>query len=592
MLLAIYQLCLSESALLIDDLSLISIPQILGKMDFALLRTLFTPGFHIDFYPVRDLAYWAEIHILGADRSCVDMTVYRLCGLSLFFVQLLLLARILQRRMTSGWGVFLAVLIYGLHPIHAESLMWVSAQKDLLALVFGLAAADQVDVLVGTDSSRPGWRAVSAILFFGLSLMSKGSFALLPIAFLFGVLLDCRRPERRKVILATALLLVLMGLGWSALQSVVYGDINDMRLHYGLAYRIQSSAAALGKELAGLVCFPVNVVDVENWGSWFRQNRVFLPIGVAGWLSFAGFFTMAALRREPRKAAILLGAVLLYLPTAGLVFPHRNFYSVRYLEPLLLYAWIFAAPAMERGFESARLRWVPLALLAIFLVAGISESETWARGENVFLKGLRLNPDSLMLKRQLAVAFDEDRQWGRLSATEMRREDEINRELKRRCLDEATFPGPDDCFSFWGATLTNYQRFDDATIKRAAARYISFVKRYLPERLDRLNARLKILYLAVGIRDEFPLGIDRYAQLGEFGPLPGGRFLVIAAYCASMDYRRAGRIRSEYLKAHLIDPVSDKVLASDLMQREAKSHRWSPDQFALYQDCLLGRNKQ
>lgn len=200
-------------------------------------------------------------------------------------------------------------------------------------------------------------------------------------------------PRRREAFI-TLSVGSIMGLASSAFQSWFYSSVNDMRFFYDFKYRLFASAAALGKTVLGWVFFPLNVVDVENWGQWLDLNRNYIPAGLGIWITFATLLFYAWFK----KKEILLTALLLmgafYIPVSGLLFPHRNFYSVRYLEPtfLILFIYLGATKAFER-------RKTLSAIFAIYCAAGLFfEGKNWEDSFAVLNKALRDSPNSIALK--------------------------------------------------------------------------------------------------------------------------------------------------------------------------------------------------
>ena len=97
-----------------------------------------------------------------------------------------LLLYILLRRLSLTWGPALFIsAVFGVHPLHVESVAWVTERKDVLAAFFGLLA-----LLAYVRGVQTGdrWRRFASIGWFALSLSSKALLVTLPCLL---VLLDC-----------------------------------------------------------------------------------------------------------------------------------------------------------------------------------------------------------------------------------------------------------------------------------------------------------------------------------------------------------------------------------------------------------------
>src|SRR5262249_29381193 len=77
-------------------------------------------------------------------------------------------------------AALVVALLFGVHPMHVESVSWVSAQKDLLYVCFYLAAL--ICYILHLKGKFQGWKAYALIIFFFvLSLLSKGQAVTLPV---------------------------------------------------------------------------------------------------------------------------------------------------------------------------------------------------------------------------------------------------------------------------------------------------------------------------------------------------------------------------------------------------------------------------
>src|SRR5262249_39759106 len=85
-----------------------------------------------------------------------------------------------------------AALFFGIHPLHVESVAWISGRKDLVYTLFYLASC--IVYLAGLRGDRVRAPAyLGALLLFLLSLLSKGMAVTLPVVL---VLMDLVRGRR------------------------------------------------------------------------------------------------------------------------------------------------------------------------------------------------------------------------------------------------------------------------------------------------------------------------------------------------------------------------------------------------------------
>lgn len=96
-------------------------------------------------------------------------------------------------------AAFLAAALFAVHPIHAEAVVWISARKDSLCLLFYLlSVCAYLDLLESGDRRRYGWTLLWAVC----ALLSKASAVSLPLTLLAADLLLAPpgRPWRRRAL--------------------------------------------------------------------------------------------------------------------------------------------------------------------------------------------------------------------------------------------------------------------------------------------------------------------------------------------------------------------------------------------------------
>ena len=186
-----------------------------------------------DCWPVTYSALWAEWHLWGPHPLG-----YHAVSVALHLATVLLLWRVLRRIWGDAEGAWLAAALFVLHPVNVESVAWITQQKNLLALLFGLAS---VAWLMRAERARGGGCYALALLAFALALLSKGSVATLPLV--LAGLLRWERPLVRRDLarlapfFLAALLLVAVNLGFQtrAAAGVTVRDAGPLERVLGAA---------------------------------------------------------------------------------------------------------------------------------------------------------------------------------------------------------------------------------------------------------------------------------------------------------------------------------------------------------------------
>lgn len=377
---------------IVDDTALIEIPQLQLPFSWKLIQTLLKPGIHVDYYPIRDFSYWIDLHLLGARSDGANSYIFRIQNFVLFLGIGLAINIFLNYLTRNRFSSLFFAFLWLLNPFHFEMVWWISARKDLLALFFFSWSAI---LWIRFQKEDKNWLGFFSLTLFILSLLSKTTFLLVPVALLFMRLIKGNF-DRKIIPLALGAIICAL---WGSIQNWQYTVVNDMRFYYPVSYRIQSSITALGRMLMGVFYWPINSVDLFNWGEWLDLNRSFLPIGCLYWLSIAIGFVVSL-----RKNDFLLNSIILfvacYLPVSGLTFPHRNFYSARYFEGALLVLIVFASLALNRLFElyNSRkniFRFLGMGVCLWSFAGLILESNNWDSNRAILEKSLRVTPGNI-----------------------------------------------------------------------------------------------------------------------------------------------------------------------------------------------------
>ena len=163
----VYQPALHGGMLWDDDMH-VTRPEL--RSWHGLYRIWFDVGATLQYYPLLHTAFWIEHKLWG------DATLgYHLANILLHATAALMVALVLRRLKIPG--ACLAAAIFALHPIEAESVAWITEQKNTLSAVFYLGS---LLAYLRFDQTRKmssyGW----ALGLFVLGILTKTIIATLP----------------------------------------------------------------------------------------------------------------------------------------------------------------------------------------------------------------------------------------------------------------------------------------------------------------------------------------------------------------------------------------------------------------------------
>jgi Tfp pilus assembly protein PilF len=139
-------------------------------------RIWFEVGAAQQYYPVVHSTFWALDGMVGHETLA-----YHLLNIALHAISAFLLALVLKRLAFPTAAAVLAAAIFALHPVHVESVAWITELKNTMSGVFYLAAAL---VYLRFDRDRRTRDYALAISLFVVALLSKTVTATLPAGLL------------------------------------------------------------------------------------------------------------------------------------------------------------------------------------------------------------------------------------------------------------------------------------------------------------------------------------------------------------------------------------------------------------------------
>jgi tetratricopeptide (TPR) repeat protein len=301
----------------------------------------------------------------------------------------------------AGSGAALAgSLLFALHPLQSEAVLYVSGRTDVLGAAFALAA-------LWLHLRSAGWRGapalrharVGAALCFGLSLGCKESAAALPLAFAVG---DRMFASGRRGPLAGLLRLwpyVLVLVAYAGWRASLPGVGLALAGPSDATARIATALAALA-DYARLLVLPVGL-HLERFTS---SEPLWRPL--AG-LSLLGLALAGAWRARPEIRFWLAWAVFAYLPTSNLVpvypglppgvaFAPEHFLYLP-LTGLSMALALAAAPRLGPRVVAAGLT----AVLVVFVLILHDRARDWHDEETLYTHTLAYAPESARVRLNL-----------------------------------------------------------------------------------------------------------------------------------------------------------------------------------------------
>jgi protein O-mannosyl-transferase len=305
-------------------------------------------------------------------------------------------------------GSWLAAALFALHPVHVESVAWISEQKNLWSLCFSLLA---LIAWVKFIETQPGsWRFyVLSLVLYSLALFSKTVACTLPAALVLILWLERKPLSRARAAQIVPFVLLGIGVGLITVFWERYHQGTQGR-HFalGLPERILVASHAIWF-YAGKLVWPVNLVF--SYPKWDVDAASPLSYGWLAALAAVGFLIGYARRFFGRSVEVavtfyvamlspLLGFIMLYTFRYSFVADHYQYAAS--IGPIALSA---AGITKVWGPAGSAKRHLALAICAA-LVATLGVL-TWRQAhmykdlETLWRTTLARNPDSWLAHNNL-----------------------------------------------------------------------------------------------------------------------------------------------------------------------------------------------
>ena len=136
----------------------------------------FTTFYYANWHPLTWLSHMMDCELFGPNPG-----LHHCMNLFFHIANILLLFAIFMRITRRPWRSFCIAGIFALHPLHVESVAWISERKDVLSTLFGMLSL-YFYVLYTEKPAKLNYALM--VLNFALGLMAKPMLVTLPFIFL------------------------------------------------------------------------------------------------------------------------------------------------------------------------------------------------------------------------------------------------------------------------------------------------------------------------------------------------------------------------------------------------------------------------
>lgn len=377
------------------------------------VRWAFTTGYNANWHPLTWLS-----HMLDSEMYGMWPGGHHLTNVLLHCVNTVLLFFLLFRMTGAVWRSATVAALFALHPLHVESVAWVSERKDVLSTLFGLGAMRAYLSYTRSTGTRRYVFYVAVACLFAFSLMAKPMLVTLPALLLvldywpLGRMRDQRAGRRTGSPFRMLLLEKVPLFALSAASSVIT-----------LLVQVGGGARPATEQFPPAACIANGFLSYVRY-----MGKTVLPSGLTVFYPFPAKISPIAVSLAVLLLVAITGVVIRarrghewlvtgwgwylvsLLPVIGFVQVGEQAMADRYTYvPLIglfvLLVWGVSAVARQRGIRPAILALLTVAFLAESAFASRLQLSRWRTTISLFRRVVEVNPGLVRGHHKLAMEY-------------------------------------------------------------------------------------------------------------------------------------------------------------------------------------------
>ncbi len=396
-----------------DDLWYVSLNEVVQRgITWQGIKWAFTTGELSNWHPVTWLSHMLDVQVFGMRPGW-----HHAVNVVLHASNSVLLLWLLAGMTGSVWRSALVAALFAWHPLHVESVAWISERKDVLSTFFGLWS-----LIAYLAYVRRGawWRYWLSVALLAIGLMTKPMLVSWPFVMLLldfwplgrlrkpgdgtidwpalpGLALE-KAPMFLLVIAASAATVLAQGHGGSIIpaEELPLGErLSAASLAYGayltktlwprhlVAFYPHPGETPIAPAMAGLALL-VTVTAI----AWLLRRR--FPHVLTGWLWYVG--TLVPVIGIIQVGSQAFADRYTYVPLIGL---------------FMILAWSIPGPWPSSAARRAVIGATACAALAVLLALTWRQAGYWRDSFALWRHALAVQPDNVLAHNNLALALNE-----------------------------------------------------------------------------------------------------------------------------------------------------------------------------------------
>ncbi len=412
-LLVYFRVFTFDFVLIDDDVYVSENPFIAGGLSFANTLWAWTSVHSSNWHPLTWMSHALDISLFGLNAGG-----HHAVNLALHIANSALVFLVVRNLTGAIWKSAIVAAIFALHPVHVESVAWISERKDVLSTVFWLTSTLlYIGYVKKPERTNYFW---ASVVLFGLGLASKPMLVTMPFTLL---LLDYWALERfEKWNVSSLLPLIKEKLPYFVLSilSVLVtifaqgtgGAIQGIQ-RFDMADRLANAVTAY-VTYAAMLFYPVNL------GAWYPFERDLPVAGVITAVLVLAAVTGLCIWQIRSHKYLFVGwfwFVGTLVPVIGIVQVGRQSMADRYtyipyIGLTIAVVWLIADLVAKLKIDQRITAAFAAIIIAVFGVLSFRQVSYWQNSETLFQHTLSVTNNNYFIEHNYCFYLQKNNRLG------------------------------------------------------------------------------------------------------------------------------------------------------------------------------------
>jgi len=372
-----------------DDIYLFS-NNYIKELSSTGIYNIFSESYFGNYHPLTTLTYAVEYKLFGFNASYFHFTNYLLHLINTLLVFLLF------RQFTKRMDIpFITALLFALHPMHVESVAWISERKDVLYSFFYLASLIFMVRYIKAGFKNFGFYILAFVLFL-FSLMSKSAAVVLPVSFLISIYFLTKKITVKDILLCLPFFVLSVVFGIVALQTQNVAT-NDATIIYTGLNRVLIVFYAVGFYIIRFI-FPYNFSAFHSLPN--ATNNLLPSEFYAAPLILIIVIALVFISKKEFRQVMIFGllffmvnmALVIQIIPLGQAIVSERYTYIPYIGLSFIAAFGFIH--LKESKNSTLVTVAGLLFMGFLTVSTFLQNKVWANSITLWSKAIEVNPQN------------------------------------------------------------------------------------------------------------------------------------------------------------------------------------------------------